>query len=139
MNIKDVPNDHEAYKGISDLRKKLYVTADDGHYTSVNSDGWDVENFATKQAWEAAEEEIEQIRQQVIAGVLSPIAFHMHRCLMELPILAKYVGKWQWQVKRHLKPEVFKKLNKSMLEKYAAVFGISVQELLQQPNPTNSK
>jgi len=54
----------------------------------------------------------------------------MMKKLMDVPLLAQYVGKWQWQVKRHLKPSVFRKLNDPMLQKYADVFGITVQELI---------
>lgn len=129
MHIKDAPNDKENYKGKSDIRKKLYVTDDKGSYTSITSEGWEVENFATKQAWDAVEEDIDLIRQKVIAGELSPIAYHMHRCLMELPVLARHVGKWKWQVKRHLKPDVYKKLSRNLLEKYAIAFNIKVEEL----------
>lgn len=125
MNIKDIPNDKEAYKGKSDIRKKLYVTKEDGSYTSIPSDGWEVENFATRQAWDAVESELEAIKQKVLEGELSPIAYYMHKCLMELPVLARHVGKWKWQVKRHMKPAVFSKLNKTVLAKYAKAFNIN--------------
>ncbi len=129
MNIKDVPNDKENFKGKSDMRKLVYATKDDGSYTNVNSDGWEVENMATRQAWDAVEEELKEVVQQVKAGQSSPVAYYMHKCLMELPILAKYVGKWQWQVKRHFKPTIFASLDAKMLERYASVFNISVEEL----------
>ena len=129
MNIKDVPNDKENFKGKSDMRKLVYATKDDGSYTNVNSEGWEVENMATRQAWDAVEEELKEVVQQVKAGRLSPVAYYMHKCLMELPILAKYVDKWQWQVKRHFKPDIFASLDAKMLERYASVFNISVEEL----------
>lgn len=129
MNIKDVPNDKENFKGKSDMRKLVYATKDDGSYTNVNSEGWEVENMATRQAWDAVEEELKEVVQQVKAGQLSPVAYYMHKCLMELPILAKYAGKWQWQVKRHFKPAIFASLDAKMLERYASVFNISVEEL----------
>lgn len=129
MNIKDVPNDKENFKGKSDMRKLVYATKDDGSYTNVNSEGWEVENMAIRQAWDAVEEELKEVVQQVKAGQLSPVAYYMHKCLMELPILAKYAGKWQWQVKRHFKPAIFASLDAKMLERYASVFNISVEEL----------
>jgi len=48
---------------------------------------------------------------------------------MDLPVLAAYVGKWQWTVKRHAKSKIFKKLSESTLKRYADTFGISVDEL----------
>ena len=129
MNIKDVPNDKENFKGKSDMRKLVYATKDDGSYTQVNSEGWEVENMATRQAWDAVEEDLREILEKVKSGELSPIAYYMHKSLMELPVLARYIGKWQWQVKRHFRPSVFEKLNVPILQRYASVFNITVEEL----------
>ena len=49
--------------------------------------------------------------------------------MMDLPIVAAYTGFWQWTIKRHLKPSVFKDLSDSKLQKYAEAFDISVDEL----------
>jgi len=131
MNIRDVPNDKESFKGKSDMRKLVYATRDDGSYTQVNSEGWEVENMATRQAWDAVEEELNNIRERVRRRELSPVAYHMHRSLMELPVLARYMRKWKWQVKRHFRPAVFEKLDAATLERYASVFNITVEELKQ--------
>jgi len=129
MKINEVPQDKESFKGKSEVHKLIYATKEDGTYTSVNSEGWEVENLATTQAWEAVLEDLKETEQKVKAGELSPIPYFMQKSLMELPILAKYVGKWKWQVKKHFKPEAFAKLDDSMLAKYAKVFGITVAEL----------
>lgn len=129
MKINEVPQDKEAFKGKSEVRKLIYATMEDGTYTNVNSEGWEVENLATIQAWEAVLEDLKETEQQVKAGKLSPIPYFMQKSLMELPVLAKYMGKWKWQVKRHFKPEVFTKLDGGTLTKYSKVFNISVDEL----------
>lgn len=131
MNINEVPQDKESFKGKSDVRKLIYATNADGSYTSVNSEGWEVENLATTQAWEAVLEDLQETEQKVKAGLLSPIPYFMQKNLMELPILASYMGKWKWQVKRHFKPSVFRKLNNKTLEKYCSVFNITLSELKQ--------
>jgi hypothetical protein len=48
----------------------------------------------------------------------------MERTLLDLPLLASKVGKFQWQVKRHMKPAVFKTLSTGLLGRYAAIFSI---------------
>jgi hypothetical protein len=48
---------------------------------------------------------------------------------MDVEILAGYSGFWQWQVKRHLKPDVFKKLSDKKLQKYADAFNVKVEDL----------
>jgi|SRR5690606_16739845 len=129
MKINEVPQDSESFKGKSDLHKLVYATREDGRYTSVNSEGWEVENLATKQAWEAVQEQLEEISREVKTGILSPIAYYMHKSLMDLGVLAKYMGKWKWQIKRHFKPAVFKKLSQKTLEQYSRVFNITLEEL----------
>lgn len=124
-----MPQDSLEYKDRDKLKKLVYAVGKDGKYTGVGSSGWDPENVATKQAWDAIEEELAETMKQVQAGEVSPIAWYMQKKLMDLPLLAQYVGKWQWQVKRHMKPQVFNELSDKMLEKYASVFEITVEEL----------
>ena len=82
-----------------------------------------------KQSWDAAAERLEETRMMVVSGKLSPIAYHMERILMEVPMLADYMGIAKWRVKRHLKPDVFRSLSQKLLEKYASVFEIPVGDL----------
>lgn len=49
--------------------------------------------------------------------------------LMDMGIVTAYTGFWKWQIKRHLRPDVFEKLSARKLEKYAKTFNVSVAEL----------
>ncbi|MEI6436123.1 MAG: hypothetical protein WCP32_14855 [Bacteroidota bacterium] len=82
-----------------------------------------------KQSWDAAQQRLNEIKQQVIAGKVSPIAYHMERILMEVPMLAAYMEISKWRVKRHFKPSVFKKLKSETIIRYAKVFDIPVEDL----------
>ncbi len=129
MKVNEVPQDGNNFKGSDKVKKLVYAVDKDGKYTGVNTKGWEAESFATQQAWAAVEEDLKETEQQVKEGVLSPIAYFMQKCLMDLPLLAKHVGKWQWQVKRHMKPLVFNGLPAKTLQKYADAFEVSVEEL----------
>ncbi|MBS1773301.1 MAG: hypothetical protein JST82_10585 [Bacteroidetes bacterium] len=129
MKVNEVPQDPKDFREGAKVKKVIYAVDDDGKYTSVNSAGWEAENFATKQAWDAIDEELAETAEKVKAGELSPIAYYMHKCLMEPSLLAKYVGKWQWQVNKHMKPSGFNKLSADMLSKYAKAFNITIEEL----------
>lgn len=130
MKVNEVPQDAKMFKGAEDAKKKVYAVGDDGKYTGVKSAGWEAENIATRQAWDAVDEALAQTEKKVQAGELSPIAYFMQKSLMDTALLARYVGKWKFQVQRHTKPSVFRRLDKGMLEKYASVFNITVQELV---------
>jgi len=130
MKLDEVPQEKKDFKdGDKAPKKVLYVTNSDGSYTQTNSDGWEVENVALKQAWEEIDHQLEQSRERFLKGECSPIEYYMVKNRMDISILAAYVSKWQWQVKRHLKPSVFASLTESMLERYSKVFNITIHEL----------
>ena len=58
MDINEVPQDSLEYKDRDKLKKLVYAVGKDGKYTGVGSSGWEPENVATKQAWDAIEEEL---------------------------------------------------------------------------------
>ncbi len=129
MKVNEVPQDPKNFKGADKVKKLMYAVDKDGKYTGVNSAGWEAENTATRQVWDDVDEALTATEAQVKAGEISPISYYMQKSLMDIALLAKFVGKWQWQVKRHMKPAVFSKLSTGMLEKYASVFNITVHEL----------
>ena len=129
MNINEVPQDKRNIKQGDNLKKLVYAVDKDGKYTGVGSVGWDAENVAIQQAWDDIDEHLAETEAQVRAGTLSPIPYFMLKNLMDLPLLARYAGKWQWQVKRHFNPRVFNKLSPAMLAKYAQIFNITTAEL----------
>ena len=92
-----------------------------------------------KQGWDIIGDKIEETRKKAEAGLVSPIGFHMERCLMDLVTLAGYSGIPKWRIRRHLKPSVYKKLDEKTKTRYAEVFGITVGELEQFNIPEKEK
>ncbi|MBK7763218.1 MAG: hypothetical protein IPI46_07565 [Bacteroidetes bacterium] len=130
MHLEEVPQDKKKFKdGENAPKKVLYVTHADGSYVQTNSAGWEAENVALEQAWEEIDHQLAQEKLNFEKGVSSPIAYYMTKNRMDIGILAAYVNKWQWQVKRHIKPSVFTNLSEKMLQKYAEVFNISIEQL----------
>lgn len=130
MKIEDVPQDKKNFKdGENAPKKVMYVTSADGAYTQTQSAGWEAENVVLEQAWDDIDRQLHDMREKVLAGERSPVAYFMIKSRMDLPILAAYAGKWQWQVKRHLQPKVFKQLSAGMIQKYADIFSVSPEEL----------
>ncbi len=130
MKLEEVPQEKKNFKdGHNAPKKVLYVTDRDGSYTQTNSDGWDAENVILEQAWEEIDSQLEQALKQVKDGQLSPIGYYIIKNRMDVGILAAYMGKWQWQVKRHFRPSVFASLSTTMLNRYATLFNITIDEL----------
>lgn len=130
MKLNEVPQDKKQFNNQEvELRKVLYVTDQEGNYTQTQSFGWESENIALAQAWEEIQEQENLILKEIKEGVASPIKYFMIKNRMDIGILASYVGKWQWQVKRHCKASVFKSLSDETLQKYATVFNLSLSDL----------
>jgi hypothetical protein len=125
MLKKDVPQDLGIAEGMNEV---VYAIGEDGNYELVPSAGWAPKNIANGQAWGIIAEQIDGVKKQIKAGILSPLAYHMTKNQMDEGLLAQYVGMFKWTIRRHLKPEVFNKLKKPVLEKYAALFGLSIEQ-----------
>ena len=127
MKKEDVPQDVSALGKIT--KEVCYATDSEGKYVTQLSKGWDVKITALDKAWEDIDQRIEAAYQKVLKGEASPLLFFMEKGIMDISLLADYTGFWQWQIKRHLKPDVFKNLSDKKLQRYAEVFNISVDDL----------
>ncbi|MBN4061872.1 MAG: hypothetical protein COA57_07965 [Flavobacteriales bacterium] len=128
MKKAEVPQDDEQMLE-GKTHKVFYATDEHGNYAKVPSVGWEPENTALKQAWDIINEKVAEAKKCVLSGEASPLVYHMEKNQMDVKLLSQYSGIAGWRIKRHLKPKVFQKLKPSLLEHYAKVFNISVQEL----------
>ena len=128
MKAKEVPQD-DANMLQGKFKEPVYSVDEDGNYTTVPSVGWAPKNAIMQQAWDNINEKIEETRQRVLSGELSPIAYYMEKEIMDAGLLSKYMDLWKWTVKKHLKQKHFVKLSEELLNKYAEVFSITVDEL----------
>ena len=128
MKAKEVPQD-DADMMRGKFREPVYSVDEKGNYTTVKSVGWDPKNAVMQQAWDNIHEKVEEVRQKVLAGELSPIAYYMEKHIMDTSLLSKYLRIWHWKVKRHLKPKHFNRLNDDLIKRYAEVFDLTSTEL----------
>ncbi len=130
MKKEEVPQD-KSNLASANFRELCYAVDENGEYTTANSTGWDPKTIALDNAIKEIEERVANAKMRVLQGSTSPIEYYMELHKMDIPILASYVGMWQWRVKRHFKPSVFQKLSPITLQKYAEVFEVSIQDLTQ--------
>jgi uncharacterized protein YbcC (UPF0753/DUF2309 family) len=129
MKKKDLPQDKGALQNFT--REVCYVQKEDGSYEAALSEGWEVKSTALDKAWEEIHRRTEDARQKVLNGEASPVVYYLEKHLMDLPVLAGYTGFRRWQIKRHMKPSVFKRLSDTKLRKYAEVFEVSFEDFKQ--------
>src|SRR5665647_2644060 len=126
MKKEDVPQDLSSLGKIT--KEVCYATDNSGKYVTELSKGWDIKITALDAAWQDIEGRIAAAREKVLNKEASPLLFFMERGLMDIGILADYTGFWKWQIKRHLKLDVFKNLSDKKLQRYAEVFNMSVED-----------
>jgi hypothetical protein len=129
MQQDEVPQD-EKNLNEGKLAKLYYATDANGHYTKVNSIGWEPETVAMEQAWDVVHAEVEAAHKKVIEGKASPVLYYLKKNIMNVPMVAGYMGTLSVIVRLHMLPFFFNKLGRKTLEKYAYTFRITVEELL---------
>jgi len=131
MDKQSVPQDHSpTYEG---LRKLMYAVDENGKYIGVTSSGWEAESFSTELAVAEMIRQRDDAWKRARDGKASPLEYHMYRNRMDFDTLVMTTDLWRWRVKRHFRPQVFAKLSDSILARYAAVMGVSIESLKQLP------
>lgn len=128
MKIKEVPQDDiRTFKGFG--TKAIYAVDENGRYTKTPTSGWEAEEVVLRDVVDDFTKLAEEARARVFSGETSPIEYYMNKYFMDLPALARGMGLAKWRVKRHFNPEVFKKLNQKMLQRYADFFNMDIDTL----------
>ena len=130
MREEEVPQDDSFYAG---HLRACYAVNKEGKYVIATSRGWEAERIATAEALADLEAKIEAVRQRVLDGALSPLAYHMAVSQMTPRLLAQNARMWTWRVKRHLIPRVFARLGEATLGRYASCLNITTGALVKTP------
>jgi hypothetical protein len=131
MDVNDVPQ--EGNRTMGGHRRAMYARDKDGRIVIVPSRGGEVDETVTLQALDRINEMTEEARVRVQAGKSSPLEYWMYAQRLDLPQLSQVTGFWQWRIRRHFRPEKFAKLSNKILENYAWVMGITVDQLRKLP------
>jgi hypothetical protein len=107
-----------------------YSVDQDGHWDRKLLANWGAKEIVNTQTWIIVQERINEARQKVLNGEMSPIGYFMVKCIMDAKLCAQFTGFSSFRVKKHLKPKNFKKLDRTVLQRYADVFEISVDTLV---------
>ncbi len=128
MKKKDIPQDESFFED-AEKGELCYAVNEKGEYVTGNSKGWDPKKVALDNALEEIEKRVAEAKKRVLDGESSPVEYYMELNKMDLGILASYTGLLRFRVKRHMKPKVFDKLSEKILQRYADVFNITIEEL----------
>ena len=136
MKVEEVPQDITFYEG---ERRACYALNDKGKYVIVPSTGWEYEAVVNGLAVDELAAHLEETRKEVLAGLKSPLCYHMESRQMNPQILARTAGIAVFRVKRHFRPEIFARLRPSLLASYAKALALNVEELKTVPEKNAEK
>jgi hypothetical protein len=128
MKVSEIPQDN--VKTLQGEKKALYAIDDRGNYTRSTTSGWEAEEVVLTQVIDDFNEKARAAALRVRKNETSPIEYFMYRRWMDPLTLAQATGLYRWQVKRHFKPRVFKRLDDRTLNEYARIFGVSIDVLM---------
>jgi hypothetical protein len=131
MDVNEVPQ--EGNRTMGGHRRVMYAKDKDGRMVIVPSRGGEVDETVTLQALDRIQEQTEEARARVLAGESSPLEYWMYAQRLDLPQLSQVSGYWQWRIRRHFRPQIFSKLSQKVLQNYAWVMGISIDQLKKLP------
>lgn len=127
MKKEETPQDKSVLNNISS--ELYYVKNSDGTYNTSSSTGWNVKQEALDDAWSEIRERVENAKIAVEHGKKSPIFYYMEKNLMDISLLSSYVKFSKIRVWWHLRPSVYKRLNTHIIQRYAKVFSIELDDL----------
>lgn len=130
MQENDVPQDN--ISTFSGKRKLLYAVDQNGNYTSVTSNGWEVEQLVNSMAVDELNELAEEALAKSRQGLSSPLEYYMYHYRLDLPQLAQATGLFRWRIRRHMRADIWPKLNDKTLARYSDVFGLDIHTLKNQ-------
>lgn len=110
-------------------RELLYSYEENGEFRNNVGFHGEPDRVILQQAWDLFNDRIEEARQKVLAGKVSPIVYYMEKNLADPLNLSMMAGIALWRVKWHFRPGVFKRLKETTLKKYADAFNISIDQL----------
>ena len=134
MKVRDVPQDAGSCLDQAGHQRVNDAVRDDGRYEPVPTVGWQAEIDATAVSAEFERARIRTAWEEARAGRQSPLAYHMVAASMDVGLLATEARLWAWQVRRHLRPDVFARLKAADLARYAGALGLSVEQLRGLPD-----
>lgn len=110
-------------------RELFYSYNQDGTFEKKVGYHGETTRLILQQAWDLFNDRIEEARQKVKAGKVSPIVYYMEKILADPLNLSMMAGISLWKVKLHCRPAFFKRLSDKTLQKYAEAFNITVEQL----------
>jgi hypothetical protein len=127
--MEDNQNPVYTNKEYGKYREMLYSSYKEGNFEKEVGYHGEADRVILQQAWDTFSERIEDARQRVLSGKVSPLVYHMEKTLLDPLSLSMMAGINILRVKWHFRPSAFRNLSEKTLGKYAKALNITVDQL----------
>jgi len=128
MKTHEVPQDSQRLKR-GDTTYVNYAVDEKGNFVQVWSKGWDVQDTAMNNLEKMFHDLEQEALEKIKKNEASPLEYFMNHFQLDLPLFAAQMGVSRRKIKKHFKPDVFKKLDDKTLQEYANFFQIDVDTI----------
>ena len=119
-------------KGIADgLHTLSYIADTQGNQELVSGEIWQPVNIVNQQAWQEIEKHIALSKEKISSGRVSCLHYYMTANQMNTCLLAQYTRQARWRVFLHLVPFFYKRLPHTTISRYAEIFQVTADDLIQ--------
>jgi len=127
MIREDLPAEEESVTG--GLHTISYAQAGEGLCRPLSGPGWQPVDVVNRLAWQEIEVQVCAAREKVRQNRASCLYYYMIANQMNVGLLAGYTHQSRLRVLLHLRPFFFRRLCRRTLQRYAALFQVSVADL----------
>jgi hypothetical protein len=131
METRRSDSENSANSVTDGLHTVSYMADSRGDQELVSGSVWQPVNIVNRQAWEEIEQHVKASKRKIAEGRVSCLHYYMIANQMDIGLLAKYSGQSRWLVRLHLIPFIFRRLGRTTLKKYAELFMVSPEDLIQ--------
>jgi hypothetical protein len=127
MKILDTDQDGNLFDANS--RRVRYRVDDRGNVFEEYEEMTEYGVIVADNLFDMYRDRAEDARERIRQGKTSPLEYFMHQANIEIELVIALTGYSRRQVKKHMKPAVYKTLGDDVLQRYAQAFLIDIDTI----------
>jgi hypothetical protein len=113
----------------ANTRRVRYSVDDRGNVVEEYEEMTEYGVIVAENLFDLYRDRAEEAKERIRRKKASPLEYFMHQAQIEIELVIALTGYSRRQVKKHMKPEVFKTLGDEVLQRYAQAFLIDIDTI----------
>jgi hypothetical protein len=113
----------------ANTRRVRYTVDDRGNVVEEYEEMTEYGAIVAENLFDLYRDRAEEAKERIRRKKASPLEYFMHQAQIEIELVIALTGYSRRQVKKHMKPDVFKTLGDEVLQRYAQAFLIDIDTI----------